>query len=228
MYEKYHFVFCNDVTFRSNFCAKRNDGKSCVWSITDGTLTISGNGRMPDCYDSWDEEKEHVVGAAPWYDFCQSITTVMIEEGVTSIGDAAFLDCSGLTSVTIPNSVTSIGNYAFDYCSSLISVTIPGSVTSIGDFAFEGCNSLTSVTIPNSVTGIGNFAFYNCSRLTSVTVGWATPLSFSELFAYLRFDGVPLASCTLYVPVGTEALYAAADVWKDFGRIIDKGISAKT
>ena len=85
---------------------------------------------------------------------------------VTSIGEAAFLDCISLASVTIPNSVTSIGDYAFKYCTSLTSITIPNSVTSIGYGAFSYCTSLTSVTIPNSVTSIDWYAFSYCISLT--------------------------------------------------------------
>ncbi len=93
---------------------------------------------------------------------------LVIPNGVTSIGDYAFLGCSGLTSVTIPNSVTSIGDYAFYHCTGLTSVTIPNSVTSIGDYAFYRCTGLTSITIPNSVTSIGKYALENCKGLTSI------------------------------------------------------------
>ena len=107
---------------------------------------------------------------APWYNDRDKIKTVVIKDGVTSIGKWAFLECSGLTSVTIPNSVTSIGKYAFEQCSNLKSITIPNSVTNIGYAAFGNCSSLTSITIPNSVTSIGASAFNGCSSLTSITI----------------------------------------------------------
>ena len=107
---------------------------------------------------------------APWDSQRDKIKTVVIKDGVTSIGKYAFFWCSGLTSITIPNSVTSIGEHAFANCSSLTSITIPNSVTSIGNGAFSGCSGLTSITIPNSVTSIGNGAFLGCSGLTSITI----------------------------------------------------------
>ena len=107
---------------------------------------------------------------APWLSQSDEIKKVVIKDGVTSIGENAFLNCSGLTSLTIPNSVTSIGMWAFLNCSGLTSLTIPNSVTSIGDYAFWGCSGLTSLTIPNSVTSIGDWAFSGCYNLTSITI----------------------------------------------------------
>ncbi|MBO7471927.1 MAG: leucine-rich repeat domain-containing protein [Bacteroidaceae bacterium] len=77
--------------------------------------------------------------ATPWYGYRSNIQNVIIESGVTSIGNGAFYDCSGLTSVTIPNSVTRIGYNAFDGCSSLTSIMIPNSMTTIGNGAFSDC-----------------------------------------------------------------------------------------
>ncbi len=138
------------------------DGDNLTWVLSsDGVLTISGTGDMLD----YTEE----VGS-PWYSNHSKITGVVIEDGVTSIGGAAFMGCNGLTSVTLPNSVTSIGNAAFTDCSSLTSVTLPSSITSIRGSAFYGCSSLTSVTIPNSITSIEKNVFKGCSSLTSVTL----------------------------------------------------------
>ena len=140
-------------------------GDNLTWTLDgDGTLTISGTGKMwdSDYYNDYD---------VPWADFLASIEKVVISKGVTSIGNEAFKWCERLTNVTIPDSITSIGNSAFYDCSSLTSVTIPDSVTSIGEWAFYGCSSLTSVTIPHGVTSIGGATFWGCSSLTSVTIG---------------------------------------------------------
>ena len=133
-----------------------------TWTLdADGTLNISGMGAMKDY--GYDSNRNPVYKNS-------NVKKVVIEDGVTSIGDYAFFNCSSLTSITIPDSVTSIGNSAFSYCSSLTSITIPDSVTSIGDYAFSDCSSLTSITIPSSVTSIGSAAFYKCSSLTSITI----------------------------------------------------------
>ncbi len=165
-------------------------GPNLTWDLTDGVLTISGTGAMDD-YSQIN---------APWYSSQSSIKSVLINEGVTSIGESAFAGYSGLSSVTIPESVTSIGEFAFAWCISLAvhisnlaawckisypigsgynlylngnlitDLVIPNSVTSIGEGTFSNCNSLTSVTIPNSVTSIGERTFSNCNSLTSVSI----------------------------------------------------------
>ena len=101
---------------------------------------------------------------------CSSLTSITLPDSVTSIGDCAFVFCVGLSSITLPDSVTSIGDSAFKNCSSLTSITIPDRVTSIESRAFTGCSSLTSITIPDSVTSIGYATFAGCSSLTSITI----------------------------------------------------------
>ena len=177
---------------------------------------------------------------------CTGLTSITIPNSVTSIGDYAFYECTGLTSVTIPNSVTSIGDGAFgadtaltafygkfatedNRClivddkliafapSGLTEYVIPNSVTSIGEDVFANCTGLTSVTIPNSVTSIVHYAFSRCLGLTSVTSANPDPTKIT--LGQQVFSAVPTSSCTLYVPKGSKAAYAAAPQWSDFGNI---------
>ncbi len=161
-----------DIDFSAKAATVVNSGTcgdNLTWTLdSDGTLTISGTGDMYD-YDCSIISSDYFYGT-PWYRNCESIKKVIIESGVTSIGDDAFYWCTSLTSVIIPGSVTSIGDEAFYWCTSLTSVTIPDSVTSIEEFAFSACISLTSVTIPDSVTSIGFAPFFYCISLIEIIV----------------------------------------------------------
>ena len=137
-------------------------GANLTWSLDGGVLTISGTGNMRN----WTMNNQSFP---PWNRSANSIRSVIIQEGATTIGNCAFAYCLSLTSVTISSSITAIGNNAFQGCTGLTSVTIPSSVTAIGNEAFQGCTGLTSVTIPNSVTSMGSLVFFDCTSLTSVT-----------------------------------------------------------
>ena len=103
---------------------------------------------------------------------CESLTSVTFGKNsqLSSIGPGAFNYCYSLESITIPESVTNIGSDAFIYCYGLRSVTFGenSQLTSIGDGAFNWCESLESITIPASVTSIGEWAFVECYRLVEV------------------------------------------------------------
>ena len=132
------------------------------WTLyDDGTLvigeTITGSGKMADYPRS---------NARPWWRinnvvYLQQITSVIVKEGVTSIGDYAFFYMQKLTNLELPDSITSIGDSAFGTCKSLTSVVIPDAVTSIGNDAFNFAENLTDVVIPTSLTNIGKDAFAN-------------------------------------------------------------------
>ena len=145
-------------------------------------LVISGNGPMTD-YEYSDD--------SPFYN--SNIKSVVIEDGITSIGDYAFYECRNLTSITIPDSIISIGICTFYNCRSLISIIIPNSVTTIGSSAFSYCTSLASITIPDSVTSIGNSAFRNCTSLENVTIGDSVTSIDSSVF----YNCTSLASVTI-------------------------------
>jgi hypothetical protein len=141
---------------------------------------------------------------------------------LTTIGHGVFYECSSLNSLlTIPASVTTIGNYAFYYCSGFTgSLTIPPSVTSIGTYAFSGCFYLTgSLTIPPSVTAIGKEAFRYCEGFKTIYASSSTPIDISA--SSNVFEMINKSTCILHVPVGSKALYEAADQWQDFSNIVE-------
>lgn len=161
------------------------DNSNIKWSFDSktGTLTISGTGKMLGDY----------INENPWSKYKNDVTTVIINEGITTIGygafiyfrnirkvtipnsvksikEAAFKDCSSLKNIVIPNSVVSIETQAFYNCKSLSNIKLSNSLTEIQENAFTDCISLKNITIPNSVNFINTGAFAECSNLTSVTI----------------------------------------------------------
>lgn len=152
-------------------------GENVTWTLNgDGLLTISGIGAITDF-------KFYNGSSSPFYSMRRDIRTVIIQEGVTYIGDATFWQCYCLTKITIPSSVTRIGDCAFYACSSLTNISLPDSITSIGFNAFYNCSQLTSMIIPKNVVSIGDTAFMECSNLKEITVE-------TENTTYASEDGV--------------------------------------
>ena len=153
-------------------CGASGHEDAVTWKLTEAAvLIVSGSGAMADY--------TFVSGTsttAPWTNENEFIETkenefiekVVIEDGVTHIGDWAF-GYSTIESVTIPNSVTTIGSSAFSV-SCIESIDIPNSVTSIGEYAFGDCQLLETVTIGSGVTSIGEGAFSGCYELGTVTL----------------------------------------------------------
>ncbi|MBQ6347836.1 MAG: leucine-rich repeat protein, partial [Clostridia bacterium] len=106
------------------------------WSFADGVLTVSGEGPMPDFERNWD---------APWYSFKEYVTGVEILEGVTSVGDNAFVAFTNITELTLPDGLTEIGYQAFRGCTALASVNLPASLATVDTGAFYGCTALADV-----------------------------------------------------------------------------------
>ena len=145
------------------------------WTLESNTLTIRGTGPMSN-YDNYSDY-------APWYGERSNIQFVMIEPGVTSVGNWAFCGCDQLVQVSIPGSVRSIGYGAFDNCCSLLEIDIPEGVTSIGNNVFWNCFNLSSVTIPQTLTSIGQYPFCNCPSLSTIDTN-------PDNTAYTSSDGV--------------------------------------
>ena len=169
------------------------------------------------------------IGSLTFYG-CTGLTSLSLPSGVTEIGSAAFSGCTGLTSLSLPSSITEIDSYAFKGCTGLkdVSFYINGDfetyLTKDHPCIEVGCGikyylndeEITSIVVPSSVTTLGMYAFQRCSNLLSVYVSWPTPIS-----AYKTFSETNLGKCTLYVPQGTEQDYWLANVWGDFGKIVE-------
>jgi hypothetical protein len=130
-----------------------------TWTYADGTLTISGTGDMPDI----------TPGLYPWSSNLNDITNVVIQNGVTSIGNYAFECLPSLTSVTIPDSVTSIGEQAFNTCANLNAITIPASVTTMGGRIFDGCDQVEVSLFAGSTAD--SYGDYDYTYITKIYIG---------------------------------------------------------
>ena len=139
------------------------EDSNLTWKLDGETLTISGTGAMPDF-----DVNEGIN--PPWYADRNSVTAIVVENGVTNIGDWAFYNCTNAISAQIPAGVESIGFIAFGYCYKLKDITIPGSVKSLGIGAFNYCQALETITIPDEVTDISDSLFDGCENLTTVTI----------------------------------------------------------
>ena len=101
------------------------------------------------------------------FENCPKLTTIRLN-GVTYIGDEAFLNCTGLVAVELGSSIQHIGMGAFKNCTALGSVTIPPNLTFMGDYAFANCAELKTVTVMDGVVEIPAYAFQNCPKLEQV------------------------------------------------------------
>ncbi len=165
-------------------------GDTITWSFTDdGTLTISGTGAMPD-YDSSSFRE------APWYPYAKKVTKIVINGGITRVGDYTFYNLNGsyypnvtsvelkgvkeigtktffnstlMTDLTLGEGLQTIGNNAFAYCDGLSTVKLPDSLTLIGQQAFYECDYMETVSIPEHAA-LGALAFASCDVLTAVYI----------------------------------------------------------
>ncbi len=190
--------FSSKVSATDELATTGQCGDDVYWDYNSetGGLVISGTGAMTNYYRA---------DASPFY--YSSIKSVIVEDGVTTIGDYAFSCCDSLTGALIGNDITIIGWNAFRHCDNLKNVTIGDSVTTIEHGAFEECSNLTNIIIPNSVTSIDSFAFWRCINLRSVTLSknityigdyvfdWCLSLSVITLPYGLKFIGSYAFSC---------------------------------
>lgn len=179
---------------------------------------------MPDYRDGGTSE------TPPWYPHVNRISSLTIGEGVTRIGDYAFMLCSFVTEVVIPESVTSMGDWAFTICTGLQEAYIGDGVTEIAAKAFAECTALKTVVIGKSIQRIGDQAFNTRSSWDQMTLEKITVLfddiasgSFPVLESgsrgvFPKPGGWDLVSYKIYVPKGTKAEYQKN--WSDYSSLI--------
>lgn len=222
-------LFLTLIPLSVNAATSGTYGSNITWTLDDnGLLTISGNGVMEEL-DSlykipWYQQANSIksikinkgittiAGRAFWG--CKKATSIIIPDGVTTIGVSAFRQCTSLTDIELPDSISLIGNYAFDECTSLESIDIPYGVTLIAGPTFNNCINLTNVTIPESVEIIYGSAFYGCKNLKSITI----PANVTEIGSY-AFYGTGLTNVyynsykkdwnNIKIDVGNETLTTA-------------------
>ena len=178
--------------------ARADDSGTCGNDLTyhyvesTKTLTISGSGAMND-YNSYSK-------FSPWNAYAGNILKVVIGNGVTSIGNYAFMDCGEIKTVVLPDGVTRIGNGAFRYCTNLSSVKMPQGLQTIGASAFYSCKNLIEATIPNSVTSIGSDAFEYCQSLSRIIL----PNKLEKIEDNTFYHCISLE--TIVIPVGVTTI----------------------
>ncbi|MBE6788016.1 MAG: leucine-rich repeat domain-containing protein, partial [Ruminococcaceae bacterium] len=156
------------------------------------------------------------IANSAFYD-CSSLESIIIPNGVTTVGEFAFYSCSRLKSANLPDSITNIGKYAFYKCEKLANIIIPNSISKIDDHTFYNCFSLSSVTIGKNVIKIGDSAFFNCYNLKNITIpNGVTSINDHAFYCCSRLKSITIPSSI--ISVDYKAFYGCnnlTDVWYD-------------
>ena len=171
-------------------------GEDLTWSLSGGTLTLSGTGAMTDFPEQT---------MAPWYDQRGEIRSLSLPEGLTAIGDLAFYGCEALTVVNIPDTVTSIGQYAFAGCTGMTMLDLGSGLQTVEEGAFSDCVSLAALQLPQGLRCIGTKAFYRCESIPALTVPEGVEHLGMSSFAYCK--GLVSARVDARIPVISEWLF---------------------
>lgn len=201
------FVYADEIVYGT--C-----GDNVTYKInnTTGEMVISGTGPMRD-YDA----NYPFENMAPYRNYYKNVKSLIIEDGVTSIGDYAFPKFSNLESISFGKDVESIGECSFTFCSSIKNLTIPNGVKIIKQTAFALCLNLLTISIPESVEEIGDHAFSPCSNLQSITVDENNQNYLSQDGVLFTKDKTELVTfppghylCEYTVPNGVKTINNAA------------------
>ena len=103
------------------------------------------------------------------FKYCHNLTSVKLPDNITVLGDEAFCTCDKLSSVKLPTTLTSLGKWCFQHCG-ITTLTLPNSITTIGQGCFYSCSNLETVTLPQNITNLPDFAFNDCKKLSGITL----------------------------------------------------------
>lgn len=150
-------------TYNTNTVITGTCGKKANWELVThtGILTISGSGEM---YDS------KTVEETPWHEYKDIIKSVVVKEGITSIGANTFSGINTLIEVSIPSTVTKVGYAAFAYSQNIKAVTTNGGLRSVGKCMFYACDQIETIEFSEGLTEVGAYAFYDCAKLGSIEI----------------------------------------------------------
>ncbi len=192
-------------------------GEKVTWKLAGGTLTIGGEGEMSNYANSDD---------VPWKDSRDAITRVVVESGVTTIGDYAFYRCENLSKILIQGDVAIIGQFAFSQCTALeeislpntvreieqsafynaglVAIELPDSVLNVGKSAFEACK-LRTVKLSENLSEISQYAFSSCEDITEITIPDSVTTINRGAFAW--------CSNLKKITLGASVSYLLSDQW---------------
>lgn len=191
------------VSLFAPFVSAAEDSGTCggnlSWTLSEaGVLTISGTGDMKNYSELY---------TAPWYSHKAEIRMIVVEEGVTSIGNRAFRDLEHVLSVKLPTTLKTIGKYAFVNCLKLKTLSFSNGLETIREGAFDNCEALMSVRLPETLKTLERKAFYGCSSLKCIDVP-ASVTSFGDLV---------FSNCTSLVTANIKASVETLPVWTFYG-----------
>ena len=145
------------------------------------------------------------------------LTTIIVGDRVTEIGNSAFRHCARLRTVDLPEGITRIENGTFDGCVRLQNIEIPEAVTSIGVGAFSNCMKLYTVILPERVNSLGNAAFGNCASLHSVIIRNKTAFPINNSV----FTQTPIQNIYVFSEKVDDYKNIAAPLYKDKVKALD-------
>ena len=199
----YYQIRAINGSVKSDFCAAQSIsltvseyagecGSRATWRLTDdGVLTISGKDGI---YNYGWYEEDDAYHPAPWAEEgMPAVKKLVVNSGITYIGDSAFEGLDQLTSVSLPDTLEYIGWSAFSDCASLTSIVIPEGIDGLCDFTFARCTSLRSVKLPSTMRWIDGCIFSGCTSLQDIVL----PEGLTDITWQMFKDCTSLRSVTI-------------------------------